>query len=92
MEHFAVVVTEDDVTRLKPDPEAVLMAAEKVAVHPSELLVVGDSPADMQAARLAGAPCGAALWGFYGRKAAAHADWAFERPSDVLKVYSDSTA
>jgi N-acetyl-D-muramate 6-phosphate phosphatase len=84
--HFGVVVTEDDVPRLKPAPEPVLMTADGLGVDPRHLLVVGDNPTDMQAARAAGAVGGAAVWGFYGRKAQAEADIVLERPSDVLDL------
>jgi 2-phosphoglycolate phosphatase len=86
LEHFSVVVTEDDVVELKPAPEPVLKVAEALAVDPREILVVGDSHVDMGAARAAGAGRGAAVWGFPGRKAAADAQWIFERPADVLAV------
>jgi HAD superfamily hydrolase (TIGR01509 family) len=84
--HLSVVVTEDDVSRMKPDPEPVLMAANALRVDPGELLMVGDNPTDMHAARAAGAAAGAAVWGFYGRKAAGDADWVFEQPYEVLEV------
>jgi HAD superfamily hydrolase (TIGR01509 family) len=84
--HLSVVVTEDDVSRMKPDPEPVLMVAEALGVEPHELLMVGDNPTDMHAARAAGAAAGAAVWGFYGRRAASYADWIFEQPYDVLEV------
>jgi pyrophosphatase PpaX len=86
LQHFPVVVTEDDVPRLKPAPEPVLMTAEGLGIDPRYLLVVGDNPTDMQAARAAGAIGGAAVWGFYGRKAEVDAHLVFERPSDVLDV------
>jgi pyrophosphatase PpaX len=84
--HFSSVVTEDDVTNLKPDPEPVLKVAEELGVDPGEMLVVGDSHVDMHAARAAGAGRGGAVWGFPGRKSAAEAEWIFEEPADVLEV------
>jgi phosphoglycolate phosphatase len=83
---FSVVVGEEDVPRLKPAPEPVLMAAETLGVDPMNLLMIGDNPTDMQAARAAGAAGGAAMWGFYGEKAAPYATWVFEHPSDALEV------
>jgi HAD superfamily hydrolase (TIGR01509 family) len=86
IEHFTTIVTESDVAHMKPDPEPVLMTAEQLHMDPSELLVVGDHPVDMQAARAAGAGGGAALWGFNGDLAAPFGNWTFEHPNDVLKV------
>jgi HAD superfamily hydrolase (TIGR01509 family) len=52
---FAVVLTREDVTRHKPDPEGVLLAAERLGVSPDRLLVVGDYIFDIQAGQAAGA-------------------------------------
>jgi sugar-phosphatase len=49
-----VLITADDVTRGKPDPQAYLLAAEGLAVAPAGCVVVEDAPAGVQAARAAG--------------------------------------
>jgi sugar-phosphatase len=49
-----VLVTADDVTRGKPDPEPYLRAATLLGVPPSECLVIEDSPAGVRAGRAAG--------------------------------------
>jgi pyrophosphatase PpaX len=87
LRYFGAVVTEDDVERLKPDPEPVLKLAEELGVDPASMLVVGDSHVDMGAARAVGAGRGAAVWGFPGRKSEADAEWVFERPADVLELF-----
>lgn len=51
----AVVVTADDVTRGKPDPEPFARAAALLGVDPSRCLVVEDAPAGLAAAAAAGA-------------------------------------
>ena len=86
LKHFPVIVTEDDVRVLKPDPEPILMTARGLGVDPGELLVVGDNPTDMMAARAAGCFGGAAIWGYYGNKVRELADLIFTKPSDVLDV------
>ncbi|MFC7658386.1 HAD-IA family hydrolase [Pseudonocardia benzenivorans] len=50
----AVVVTADDVTAGKPDPEPFLLAAEHLQVAAARCLVVEDAPAGLAAARAAG--------------------------------------
>ena len=50
----AVVVTADDVSRGKPDPEPFLLAAERLGVEPERCLVVEDAPAGLAAGRAAG--------------------------------------
>jgi sugar-phosphatase len=51
----AVMVTADDVSRGKPDPEGYLAAARRLGVDPAEALVVEDAPPGIEAGRAAGA-------------------------------------
>lgn len=86
LKHFKVVVAEDHVSALKPDPEPILMTAAALGVEPQDMIVVGDNPTDMVGARAAGAWGGAALWGYYGSKVRELSDFAFDTPADVLKI------
>jgi HAD superfamily hydrolase (TIGR01509 family) len=54
-DRFAFVLTAEDVTRGKPDPEIYLKAADRFGVLSPALLVLEDSPAGLAAARAAGA-------------------------------------
>ncbi len=49
------LVTIDDVSRGKPDPEPFLLGAKLLGVEPSRCLVLEDAPAGLAAARAAGA-------------------------------------
>jgi len=49
-----VLITADDVTRGKPQPDAYLLAAEQLGIPPTGCVVVEDTPAGVQAARAAG--------------------------------------
>jgi len=49
-----VLVTADQVSRGKPDPEPFLTAAERLGVPPGRCLVVEDAPSGLTAARAAG--------------------------------------
>jgi sugar-phosphatase len=51
---FSVVITADDVTNGKPDPEGLLAAARLLGASPNRCVVVEDSPAGLEAARRAG--------------------------------------
>lgn len=63
-EWFAAVVTADDVTRPKPDPEPVVRALELSGERdPSRAVYVGDSIHDMKSGRAAGVTTAAVLWG-----------------------------
>ena len=52
--YFETVVSNVDVKRRKPDPEGLLLAAERLGIAPAEALYVGDSPIDIEAATAAG--------------------------------------
>lgn len=53
--HLALVVSQDDVQRGKPDPECYALAAEGLGVDPGELLVFEDTEIGAAAAQAAGA-------------------------------------
>jgi 2-phosphoglycolate phosphatase len=55
-DYFAVVLTVDDVKKPKPDPEILLLAAEKLDVEIGRSLYVGDSNHDLGSAEAAGMP------------------------------------
>ncbi|MCK0113575.1 HAD-IA family hydrolase [Ornithinimicrobium sp. F0845] len=50
-----VMVTADDITRGKPDPEPYLIAAQRLGADPARCLVVEDAPAGLRSGRAAGA-------------------------------------
>jgi beta-phosphoglucomutase len=51
---FSAVVSAEDVTRGKPDPQGFLLAAERLGVPPGRCLALEDSPRGIEAARRAG--------------------------------------
>jgi len=61
---FQAVVGFDDTELHKPDPEPIYTAMERICIDDADQIVfVGDTPADMWAARNAGCTSIAALWG-----------------------------
>lgn len=52
---FGSIVGRDRVKRGKPEPDMALLACQELAVVPGEAIVIGDSNADMQMGRYAGA-------------------------------------
>lgn len=54
---FDVIITADDVTHTKPDPEPFLNAARKLKKLPSRCLVIENAPLGIEAAKKAGMPC-----------------------------------
>ena len=61
---FEVIVTRQDVKRLKPHPEPVRQAAEKLGLPPEQCVIVGDTTVDVQAGKRAGALTVGVLCGF----------------------------
>lgn len=57
LRHFETTITADDCARVKPEPDAYLMAAQRLGLQPSECIVVEDSPRGMRAALAAGMRC-----------------------------------
>jgi len=55
--YFDVIVSADDVTKSKPDPETFLKCAELLSVQPDECLVFEDSPKGTESALHAGMRC-----------------------------------
>jgi len=51
---FDFVMTSDDVTMGKPDPEIVLKACKRLKVDPKDIVLVGDTDSDVKAGRKAG--------------------------------------
>ena len=60
---FETVVGGDETEKHKPDPEPLLLAAERIGVEPTDCAYVGDSPFDIRAAKAAGMVAVAVTWG-----------------------------
>jgi pyrophosphatase PpaX len=60
---FETLVGGDETERHKPDPQPLLVAAERMGVAPEACAYVGDSPFDVRAARAAGMGALAVTWG-----------------------------
>jgi len=60
---FDTVVGGDETERHKPDPEPLLVAAERLGASSGDCAYVGDSPFDVQAAKAAGMYSVAVTWG-----------------------------
>ncbi len=89
-EFLSVAVFHDDTERHKPDPEPLLLAAEKGGLDISRTVYVGDSVHDMAAGKAAGMRTIGALWGPSGREEllAAGADELATTPQELLELIS----
>lgn len=62
--YFAQLVAGDTLPQKKPDPAPLLHACRNFGVAPAEMLVIGDSMNDAQAARAAGCPVFCVPYGY----------------------------
>jgi len=60
---FETIVGGDETERHKPDPQPLLLGAERLGARPQETAYVGDSPFDVRAAKAAGMASVAVTWG-----------------------------
>ena len=54
---FDVVITGDDVTLKKPDPQIYMLAATKLGIPPRRCVAFEDAPVGVRSAKSAGCPC-----------------------------------
>jgi pyrophosphatase PpaX len=64
-QYFDVVVTGDDVDHFKPSGDGIRKIIQKYSLQPDEVLMVGDTAADITAARECGVPVAAVAWKSY---------------------------
>jgi HAD superfamily hydrolase (TIGR01509 family) len=91
LQYFHTIVGFDDTDNHKPDPEPIYAALDRMlADDPSAAVYIGDSPADIWAARNAGIRSIAALWGTLdaGLLLDAMPDFTAESPGEVLAILS----
>jgi pyrophosphatase PpaX len=83
--YFSAVIGLEDVKEQKPDPEGIQLALANLGIQPGESLVVGDSPADMAAAKTAGCKSCLALWGILGEKITDE-DFSAREPVGIINI------
>ncbi len=62
--YFKIIVAGDTLPQKKPDPAPLLHACKQLNVAPGEMLMIGDSINDVQAARAAGCPIFCVTYGY----------------------------
>lgn len=83
-EYFTVVIGGDDVAQKKPHPAPMYLMLAKLGLRASELVFVGDSRNDIQAAQAAGCRCVGLTYGYnYGESIA------LSKPDRVLEHFAD---
>ena len=87
--YFTVVIGGDDVKNKKPHPEPLLLVAEKLGRAPADLLFVGDSRNDIQAAKAAGCSSIGLTYGYnYGEPISlSEPDYIFDQFNELLPAF-----
>lgn len=65
IEFFDLIVTGDDVRNHKPSPEGIIKFLEKFNLDPSQVLMIGDAPSDIIAAKKSGVEIASVVWDSY---------------------------
>lgn len=82
--YFTVVIGGDDVVQKKPHPAPIYLMLAQLGLRASELVFVGDSRNDIQAAQAAGCRCVGLTYGYnYGESIA------LSKPDCVLEHFAD---
>lgn len=82
--------SQSDVEASKPDPDVIEAAVEKAGCKPSEAVMLGDTPYDVEASRRAGVPCVALRCGGWGDEDLKDAVAIYDDPADLLANYDQS--
>ena len=67
-DYFDLIITGDEVKEHKPSPEGITLFLEKFSLPKDNVLMVGDSPADIKASRAAGVKVASVIWDAYAKK------------------------
>lgn len=84
--YFDTIVTSDDVGHLKPDPEPVETAMNRLSADPDTTLMIGDSPSDLLAGSRANVWTAAVSWSMKSRDSleAYHPDYWIGQMTELL--------
>ncbi|WCT56058.1 pyrophosphatase PpaX [Paenibacillus kyungheensis] len=88
-----VIITQDDVEHTKPHPQPIERAMEALGSSPEHTLMVGDSPADLQAASAAGVMSAAVAWSLKGEEELSkyHPQYILHTMSDLYELVLGDT-
>lgn len=83
--NFNAVISSDDTTKHKPNPDPLLKAIEKMNAVPSETIYIGDTVFDSMCAKSAGVKFALAVWGTNNANNI-DADYYLKKPDELLDL------
>jgi phosphoglycolate phosphatase-like HAD superfamily hydrolase len=86
---FHATVCADDLSHKKPHPEPLFHLARQLAVHPTELVMIGDGPQDVYCGKAAGARTVGVTYGIKSAAevGASHPDFLIDTIAEVLTLF-----
>jgi pyrophosphatase PpaX len=84
-ELFDLIITGDEVKEHKPSPEGIEIFINKFNLNKDRVIIVGDSTADIKAARAAGIKVASVVWDSYAKEAVLElgSDFVFETVDEL---------
>ena len=83
---FAFVIGDVEGQPMKPDPQRMLAAMEKLGIKPEDSVFIGDGKPDIVTAKRAGIFACGVSWGFKGLEELEGADLLINHPSELLHI------
>jgi len=89
---FEFWVGVDDVKNVKPDPEPVLLAIEKLGVNKEDVMMIGDNYHDIEAGKKAGVKSAGVAWSIKGEAYLRqfNPDYILQHMTDLLTIVKES--
>lgn len=84
--YMKTAVLADDTVKHKPDPEPILKCLKEIGLEPKEVIFIGDSLSDYQAAKNASVDFGYATWGSVSSEGIDNPEYVFNHPLELLKL------
>lgn len=86
--YFDAIISADDVTAHKPDPEPALKAMEALGADPAGTVIVGDSPYDILCGKNAGIKTVLVAWTILPMETlmALRPDYVIQQPDDIMDM------
>ena len=89
---FDMIVTGDDVADHKPSPEGIDKFVDEFKLNREKVLMIGDAPADVIAARNAGVKIASVVWDSYAKEKVLEmkSDFVFDTVTDLMKFLKEN--
>jgi len=89
---FDMIVTGDDVEIHKPSPEGIDVFVQKFNLNRDKVLMIGDAPADILAARNANVKIASVVWDSYAKEKILemNSDYVFETVDELMKFLKEN--